>query len=239
MDTRSGFEPKPLRAKLITEIYRCQTFVVLIDPGTCTRLNNPNDWVRFEIGRAILRGKTIVPVLVEGAGFPAKEDLPDDIKGLADKTAIRLTTSEALSETLRRNLGPIPDSYSDGLTHFADVSGDRVFCDLLGAKDMARLSRDEKPAVIVGSAGTGKTITLRQLILAMKTQSRWIPVYVSLTQYRTQQPLEEYITGWLPGPGSQPFCDDICSTLLDLMAEGRVALFLDAVDDGPWHEFDQ
>ena len=239
MDTRSGFEPKPLRAKLITEIYRCQTFVVLIDPGTCTRLNNPNDWVRFEIGRAILRGKTIVPVLVEGAGFPAKEDLPDDIKGLADKTAIRLTTSEALSETLRRNLGPIPDSYSDGLTHFADVSGDRVFCDLLGAKDMARLSRDEKPAVIVGSAGTGKTITLRQLILAMKTQSRWIPVYVSLTQYRTQQPLEEYITGWLPGPGSQPFCDDICSTLLDLMAEGRVALFLDAVDDGPWQEFDQ
>jgi hypothetical protein len=37
------------------------------------RIDNPNDWVRFEIESALGQGKHVIPVLVDGAEMPRPE----------------------------------------------------------------------------------------------------------------------------------------------------------------------
>jgi hypothetical protein len=55
------------------------------------RLDNPDDFVRMEIASAIKRDLPIIPVLVEDAQMPRVEDLPEDIRPLAFRQAVRVT----------------------------------------------------------------------------------------------------------------------------------------------------
>lgn len=55
------------------------------------RLDNPDDFVRIEIAIALLLGKRIIPVLVNEAHMPAADALPEHLKPLARRNAIRLT----------------------------------------------------------------------------------------------------------------------------------------------------
>ena len=56
------------------------------------RLDNPNDYVRQEIATALKKGASlpIIPVLVHGATMPGADQLPDDLKDLAFRNALRL-----------------------------------------------------------------------------------------------------------------------------------------------------
>jgi hypothetical protein len=83
--------PRVIQSALTT----CQIIVVVIGPnwltaadaGGARRLDNPRDWVRTETAGA-LRGKArVIPVLVGGARMPGADDLPDDLKPLADLSA--------------------------------------------------------------------------------------------------------------------------------------------------------
>jgi hypothetical protein len=47
------------------------------------RLDNPEDFLRLEIGTALRRNIRVIPVLVEGALMPRSTELPDDLKLLA------------------------------------------------------------------------------------------------------------------------------------------------------------
>lgn len=51
------------------------------------RLDDPNDFVRLEIATALKRGVRVIPVLVQGATMPRKQDLPDELAPLAQKQA--------------------------------------------------------------------------------------------------------------------------------------------------------
>src|SRR5262245_41860526 len=55
------------------------------------RLDNSEDWVRVEIVGALEIGKRVIPVLVGGANIPRAEDLPEPLKPLARRHAIRIT----------------------------------------------------------------------------------------------------------------------------------------------------
>jgi hypothetical protein len=55
------------------------------------RLDNPDDFVRREIRAALDRGITLIPVLVEGARMPARDELPEEIRGLADRQALEIS----------------------------------------------------------------------------------------------------------------------------------------------------
>jgi hypothetical protein len=46
------------------------------------RIDNPNDWVRFEIGRALARGIPVVPVVIDGAEMPSIAELPPNLAPL-------------------------------------------------------------------------------------------------------------------------------------------------------------
>jgi len=60
------------------------------EPSGERRLDNPNDFVRIEIAKALQRGIRVIPVLVGGASLPHPGDLPDNLKGLCDRQAVEI-----------------------------------------------------------------------------------------------------------------------------------------------------
>src|SRR5262245_27136978 len=55
------------------------------------RLDDPTDFVRLEIARALRRGIRVIPVLVQGAAMPPTSALPKDIQPLARRNGLVLT----------------------------------------------------------------------------------------------------------------------------------------------------
>jgi len=74
----------------------CDVLIAVIGAHwlTCTdeqngrRIDNPEDFVRREIGTALKRDIRVIPVLVDGASMPRSTELPDDLKPLARRNAL-------------------------------------------------------------------------------------------------------------------------------------------------------
>lgn len=77
---------------------KCDAFLAIIgdewidaaDKDGGRRLDNPADYVRLEIESALQRKIPLIPVLVQGAEMPAPDLLPDSIRNLARRNAIRV-----------------------------------------------------------------------------------------------------------------------------------------------------
>lgn len=54
------------------------------------RLDNPEDFVRYEIREALSRDIPVFPVLLDGAELPAREDLPEDMRGMLRRQGMDL-----------------------------------------------------------------------------------------------------------------------------------------------------
>jgi formylglycine-generating enzyme required for sulfatase activity len=79
-----------------------------VDPKTHRRrLENPEDFVRIEVRKALTRGIPVVPVLLDGAPIPEVDRLPDDLKRLTRRNAefIEHRTVDTDVERLIRRLG--------------------------------------------------------------------------------------------------------------------------------------
>lgn len=80
---------------------RCAVILVMIGPKWSTisddegrrRLENPDDVLRIEVETALKAKARVIPVLVDGAEMPGAEQLPGDIRDLADLQAFTLTES--------------------------------------------------------------------------------------------------------------------------------------------------
>jgi hypothetical protein len=80
------------------QIARCSAVIVMIGRQWLTiqdkrgrrRLNDPDDLVRAEIAAALQQRVPVIPVIVQNAGIPSAEDLPDDIRLLARRNGIHL-----------------------------------------------------------------------------------------------------------------------------------------------------
>jgi hypothetical protein len=75
------------------------------------RLDNPEDWVRLEISRALARQITVIPVCINQAKLPEKASLPEEIRGLVDHQAAFVNTSSFRNDMagLARDIRSIPD----------------------------------------------------------------------------------------------------------------------------------
>jgi len=78
---------------LESKLSECAVMLAVIGPGWlgardqdtgARRLENPEDWVRLEIERALARDIPVIPVLVGGVALPAKRDLPPSLQPLLD-----------------------------------------------------------------------------------------------------------------------------------------------------------
>jgi TIR domain len=76
------------------------------DEQDSRRLDNPEDFVRMEIGTALRRDIRVIPVLVDGALMPRPTDLPDDLKALVRRNALRISDT-GFEDDCRRLLGAI------------------------------------------------------------------------------------------------------------------------------------
>jgi TIR domain len=82
------------------EIFRavtaCTVLLAIIGPAWLTaaderghrRLDDPDDIVRLEVEAALARAVRVIPILVEGAVMPAREDLPESLAALARRNAL-------------------------------------------------------------------------------------------------------------------------------------------------------
>ncbi len=83
-------------ARLNDEVAKCDVLLAVIgrqwidlrDASGQRRVDNPNDFVRVEISAALQRDIPLIPLLLDGTIIPARELLPDDIKGLSSRNAL-------------------------------------------------------------------------------------------------------------------------------------------------------
>jgi hypothetical protein len=86
------------RVTLRAEIQQCDIVIVLIGRGWLLdadesggrRLDDPDDFVRFEIETAFRLQIPVVPVLLEGARMPLSQELPTSLSELTRRVAARL-----------------------------------------------------------------------------------------------------------------------------------------------------
>jgi hypothetical protein len=65
-----------------------------VDRDGHRRLDQPEDFVRLEVGTALRRNIRVIPVLVGGAPFPEPEELPDDLEGLRRRNGLIISDVE-------------------------------------------------------------------------------------------------------------------------------------------------
>jgi hypothetical protein len=89
------------------QVAQCEVLLAVIGKGwlrawdirSGRRLDNPNDFVRVEIESALKQNKRIIPVLVHGARMPRTEELPESLRPLARRNALRLTHERFKADT--------------------------------------------------------------------------------------------------------------------------------------------
>lgn len=79
-------------------VRRSDSVLVLIGPEWLSsmdamggrRLDDPHDFVRREVALALVGGKRVIPVLLDGAQMPPASVLPDELRALAGRQAIQI-----------------------------------------------------------------------------------------------------------------------------------------------------
>lgn len=83
-------------------------WLTTIDPSSgLRRLNDPNDFVRIEIERALAREIPVVPILLDGASMPTSEELPDSLKPLIRRNGFTVSRLSFESD-VRRLVNGLP-----------------------------------------------------------------------------------------------------------------------------------
>jgi hypothetical protein len=119
VDINAGAKFPVVLERRLTE---CKVLLAVIGPNWLDvrndagkrRLDDPNDWVRLEIARALKRDITVIPVLIGGAELPKKADLSEDIQGLLDHQSAAVTTIGFRNEMggLARDIRAIPNAWA-------------------------------------------------------------------------------------------------------------------------------
>jgi len=84
--------------KIGETLAHCDAVLVLIGPrwnppaanGQGRILDDPRDWVRVEVARALRSKAKVIPVLIDGTSIPPREDLPADLAELSGRNAVPL-----------------------------------------------------------------------------------------------------------------------------------------------------
>jgi hypothetical protein len=89
-------------------VSRCEILLVMIgnrwmelQAGGGPRINDEKDFVRLEIAAALSRNVRVIPVLLDGAGMPTEELLPEPLRALARRNAIEISNTRFKSDVDR------------------------------------------------------------------------------------------------------------------------------------------
>lgn len=81
-----GLRSGNFNEKLFSVIDGCTDFLLVLSPDALARCDNPADWVRLELERALEGGKNVIPIMMRGFHFPEK--LPESIDSVRHKNGI-------------------------------------------------------------------------------------------------------------------------------------------------------
>ena len=76
-----------------------KSWLTLLDDNGHLRLNDPTDFVRFEIAAALKSEIDVIPVLVQGAAMPQSSALPEEVKSLCFRNGTKLSHDHWKSDT--------------------------------------------------------------------------------------------------------------------------------------------
>ena len=91
------------------------------------RLDNADDFVRSEIEQALQSGKSIVPVLVDGAAMPSADALPESIRALAYRNAVEVRPGRDFQHDMQRLIEALQEnklSYARAVSYTKPPSPD-------------------------------------------------------------------------------------------------------------------
>jgi hypothetical protein len=95
-------------------------WATLTDESGDRRLDNPDDYVRFEVKTALEQGLRVIPVLIDGARPPRSQELPADLRKLARLNAHKLSydryqdDADRLLDLIQRVLATLNDQEEAG-----------------------------------------------------------------------------------------------------------------------------
>lgn len=122
MDVDGGIKPGSNYVRVLDErVSGADVFLCLIGPrwldvtdaGGKRRLDTAEDFVRIEIASALKRDIPIIPILVDDTGMPAEQELPEQIRLMAYKQAMRLrhdrfnADAEGIARAVRERLSGV------------------------------------------------------------------------------------------------------------------------------------
>src|SRR4051812_26503379 len=114
MDVQDIAPGQDFAAAIENTISACQAVVVVIGPRWVSDLQKRagrDDFVLHEVGAALRRNATVIPVLVGGARMPSAAELPAEIAQLSRRQALEIRDArfdddvKALVRALRQSLG--------------------------------------------------------------------------------------------------------------------------------------
>ncbi len=98
------------RTHIDSMVSRCDILIAVIGRGWVDatsddgrrRLKDPRDLVRLEIEVALSRDIPVIPVLVDGAGMPEEDDLPEALRALAFRNAAPVRSDPDFAGDMKR-----------------------------------------------------------------------------------------------------------------------------------------
>jgi hypothetical protein len=129
MDVEGGIPPGQDFAEVLRDrVAKCDIMLAVIgkkwisavDSLGRRRLDNPNDYVRFEIEEALRLRKLVIPVLVNDADMPRPTDIPPSMDDFIRLQAVSFslkranTDPQAIAEVIRENLPKLKAAQTAG-----------------------------------------------------------------------------------------------------------------------------
>jgi len=86
------------RDEIAKIVHDCDILIALIgenwstitDEAGTTRITDPDDYLRIEIEEALRRNIPVIPIITSNAKLPGEDDLPDSLKKLAFRNALKV-----------------------------------------------------------------------------------------------------------------------------------------------------
>ncbi len=157
MDVEGGIGAGQDFVRVLEEqVGACDVMLALIGPDWLTvtddagrrRLENPEDFVRVEVGSALKFGKRVIPVLVHKTEMPRAEALPEPLKALARRNAVGLTQerfkadAQGLIKALEEALAEVEKSRRQAETEAAAAEARHAAEQRAKAEEAARAEKE-------------------------------------------------------------------------------------------------
>src|SRR4029453_2480998 len=97
------------RTHISESLNRCHILLVVIgprwlgvSPDGSRRIDDPTDFVRLEVAQALARKIKVIPLLIDRTEMPSSSSLPEDLKSLAFRNALRVDSGADFHHHINR-----------------------------------------------------------------------------------------------------------------------------------------